>query len=279
MSNRGHWKTRHTNPRVNIAEVLPVFKAKLRAALHKDVDIAEECWEYAESKVFASGAYETRYIQGMQEGDLDPNNYGQYVVEDAIYIMLCVENFRALADRVEDATLKVFFNGRAESYKNYGEAMTSDWHIGDISAIELAPAAKRYAQLQKLLVNSSLPVGYAIASMVPCERLWPDLAQKMASAQASDNKNLYSFWIKDNESNSMKLAKMLNDVYNDQATLGTLDKAKLLQVYACAMNCEQNFFLSGTQRNVPDAVFPEWIESLATSSASSSSFSSEVDSA
>jgi len=245
-------------------------------------DVADECWKYSKSVEYAAGAYESDYIQGMQNGNLDPNFYGQYVVEDAVYIMLCVETFEYLAAKYKDDASEVgqelfdFFSGRAKSYKSYGQQMTKDWHIGDIAAIDLGIEAVRYSGFQRILAESELPVGYVIASLVPCERLWPELSKQMASKPTPNN--LYQFWIKDNASNSGKLAKMLNHLYIEPIKHGKLVKQKLFDVYSYAMSCEMNFFRSGCGQVTTAPPLPQWIQDIVNGTTNGSSESSQVDS-
>ena len=124
-------KTLLQNPRGNGSFIAAASGFIVTRSLVTTVDdIAEQCWKYPKSVEYAKEAYESGYIQGMQNGNLNPNFYGQYVVEDAVYIMLCVKTFNYLAAKYKDKfkTLYNFFTQKAQIYETYGKQMTDDWH-------------------------------------------------------------------------------------------------------------------------------------------------------
>ena len=102
------------------------------------------------NKKYPDDAYNTTFIQGIEDVNLRPNNYGAYTIQDAVYLLRASESFRILCTRarhektneaakppnVKDDNLiywyqdlAVFAQNRADSYLSYWEDMSKAWNI------------------------------------------------------------------------------------------------------------------------------------------------------
>ena len=70
-----------------------------------------------------------------------------------------------------------------------------DWHIGNVGALVLNEAVKGYIKHERDAVTALHPI-YGVMAQMPCERLWPWLAQQLKPG--SPPGNAYQGWINDN---------------------------------------------------------------------------------
>ena len=249
-------KLHRVNPRI-LPTSIELVSTDTRKFSPRRGGITTTFWENPISQGIFSETYTTAYIQGMEKGDLNPNYYGQYVVEDVIYLIRSIENLNYLAIKCAkpDPPLFEFFTEKAYSYTKYTLDMAKAWHIVDDDGLEAGPSVTDYIRLQRILAFSDLPVGYSIAAMIPCERMWPELALKMKAGTSATS--IYSSWADENAKYDIpgSLAKKLDAL----AEFGGLDPARLLEIYLLAMQCERNFFLAGGKQEYPSITIPQWI--------------------
>ncbi|CAH1265317.1 Hypp3161 [Branchiostoma lanceolatum] len=213
------------------------LQAFLEATVKQQVDsavgetLSELLWK--ENFDMAGKAWDTQYIQGMAFGTLDPRAFGHYTVQDAAYCKSSTDNLKFLVDKMDDDSLKKFFEGRYESYKRYTKELYDQWFLKPDGA-DLGKAAKWYVDLEyKVAQEGGL---YYLVAMIPCLRLWPYLAKKM---KAEDG-NIYKFWI--DENGSFHGAEKVEKVVNAHAS--SIDSQKASRIYRKCMYGEVNFFRS-----------------------------------
>jgi len=56
-------------------------------------------WQHVMNKKYPDDAYNTTFIQGIEDVNLRPNNYGAYTIQDAVYLLRASESFRILCTR------------------------------------------------------------------------------------------------------------------------------------------------------------------------------------
>jgi len=185
----------------------------------------ELLWKSVMLKNYPDDAYRTTFIQGIQNVNLRPNNYGAYMIQDAIYLLRASKYFLILNNRAnEEITneeakpltdkndnlinwykeLATFAYDRATSYNSYWENMKKTWNIKNPDEIRLNEAVTAYLHLQRDVFESKkVNLIHCLIVMIPCERLWPWLGRKADTIMTNvlgDNKKdtLYYFWINDN---------------------------------------------------------------------------------
>ncbi|WP_254564068.1 hypothetical protein [Oscillatoria sp. HE19RPO] len=198
-------------------------------------------WESA--KPIAEKTLQTCHIQGIKYGDLDPNHYGFYTVQDAIYCYQTTEQYRILAETATDANIKEFAEERQKSYERYTKNLFDNWCIEDPNSIKLSPELQKYINYKSEILKSHSSA-YFIVSNIPCVRLWTWLANQLQNRLVGAA-NLYSFWIQDNLSD--KSALTLEDFVDKNAH--ALDINEAIAVYKRCMEGEFEFFaLAGKVR-------------------------------
>ncbi|MGB8687190.1 MAG: hypothetical protein WCD53_07615 [Microcoleus sp.] len=203
--------------------------------------LSQIMWEAA--MPIAEQAMQTCHIQGIKYGDLDPNKYGFYTVQDAIYCYQATEQYRRLADTATDAPIKQFAEERCKSYEKYTKSLFEKWCINNPSGINLSSELQQYINYKSEVLNTHSSA-YFLVSNIPCLRLWTWLANQLQNRLVGPA-NLYSFWIQDNLSDQS--ARRLEDFVDSKAS--ELDVNEAIAVYKRCMQGELEFFaLAGKVR-------------------------------
>lgn len=192
----------------------------------------------------AEQALASDYVQGIKQGTLNPDNYGQYNVQDAAYCYNAQGDYRTVERRAEAAgfpELAAFAQARYESYLSYTESVLKEWHLAGGEAVIPGPAVKAYIDFEHSVANDMPPI-YGIMAMIPCDELWPWLATELQSYATSGN--LYSSWITDNNSwhGAYRLDNFIDLWFAAHPEVYQWDTA--LYVMRSCMTCEANFFRS-----------------------------------
>ncbi len=192
----------------------------------------------------AKDALATKYISGIGNGTLDPNDYGHYTIQDVAYCASAIEDFGTMASKAKALglpNLAAFVEARQSSYRAYAQALGSAWHVSDPSGISPGPAAAQYLAFESLVATSYHPI-YGIVVMIPCYKLWAWLANQLEPS--SPPGNLYEFWITENS--SFESAYRMDNFLNSWAAAhpGVVAPPLAQAVYEAAMMGELNFFRS-----------------------------------
>eukprot|EP00057_Strongylocentrotus_purpuratus_P005039 XP_003730066.1 PREDICTED: uncharacterized protein LOC764526 isoform X1 [Strongylocentrotus purpuratus] len=207
----------------------------------KAVPLADWLWD--KSQVQAQAALDTDFIQGIKSGLLDPTNYGGYTVQDAVYCDNATDYFGIAEMKACDKELKEFIAARIKSYAEYTEIMFKEWYIKHPKGIAMGDAAASYSKFELGVATKEEPF-YLLIAMLPCEKLWGWLAQEIKSG--INDTNVYSFWIQDNLPGSHTLANYIDE----NAENFKVDLKKAMKIYKDGMQCEVDFFTSGTIEEV-----------------------------
>lgn len=150
-----------------------------------------------QSAGFAEDALQTKFIQGIGAGNLDPNKYGAFHVSDAFYCFHGAPDYLAAADRVsDDVQLKEFLLKKYHSYDKYNKSFLEAWHIKDAGVIVPADVCRQYSEYETSIINDpDLDPVHCLIVMLPCEYLWFWLADKLSPPASG---NIYAPWITGN---------------------------------------------------------------------------------
>jgi thiaminase/transcriptional activator TenA len=197
---------------------------------------------WLDSQDIAQEALATKYIQGIGSGTLDPNAYGIYNVHDAVYCFYAEGDYRRAETRAKkagEAEIATFCQVRYQSYEKYRTETFAAWGLQDAKAVEPGDAVHQYVEVEHTVAEKAPPI-YLVAAMIPCDQLWPWLADQIAPK--SPPNNVYEFWITEN--NSWSGAYVLDnfvDRWNGEHP-GELDFDKAKAVYRACMTGEVNCF-------------------------------------
>ncbi|XP_019617645.1 PREDICTED: uncharacterized protein LOC109464968 [Branchiostoma belcheri] len=215
-----------------------VLRATAQQRVADEKTLSERLWD--QNLDLVDAAWDTKFIQGIAHGNLDPNDYGQYTVQDAAYCNAATDNLQFLTDKVQGAPLEEFFKGQYEGYKGYTQELYESWFLKPDGA-DLGPAAQAYVDLEHEIAHNEEAL-YYLVSMIPCLRLWPYLAKMMEKGGYDKESNIYKFWIEDN--GSYKSAEEVEEVVDGCSLSGLINEEKANQIYRKCMYGEVNFFKS-----------------------------------
>ncbi|MEM7397189.1 MAG: hypothetical protein AAF492_33120, partial [Verrucomicrobiota bacterium] len=103
----------------------------------------------------------------------------------------------ALATSQNEPLLAKFAKAHYTSYADWVvNTYLPSWHIGEVEALALNKACQDYIDHERKAVTTLHPI-YGVIAQIPCERLWPWLAEQLEPN--SPPHNVYQFWIEEND--------------------------------------------------------------------------------
>ena len=94
-----------------------------------------------------NAAKESKFIQGMATGTLDPDDYGGYMVQDAAYCFNAVGAFDHAAQEMQGQgkpEFSLLYRVQSESYKSYNQEFVKTWRLKNTDSVVMGPAAEMY---------------------------------------------------------------------------------------------------------------------------------------
>jgi len=86
----------------------------------------------------AQKALNTKYIQGIKHGNLNPVTYGRAMLNDGYFCFRCRETYSIAAQRdniYNDKTLNAYLQYKVGSYTRYNEDFRKTWHLKSADSI------------------------------------------------------------------------------------------------------------------------------------------------
>lgn len=195
-------------------------------------------WE--ECLPIAKQVLDTDFFKGISAGTLDPNAYGSLMVQDAYYCFEGRDAYDVAATHPYDAVCQDFMISKAESYDEYNVYYHQTWHIRNASGVIPGNEIKEYADYEAY-VAAHMDSPYMLAVMLPCEYLWPWVANALKLSANPDS--LYYFWIESNGGTPEGAYQMANLL---ETYRGSIDEDQVMDVFTKAMNYELSVFKSAT---------------------------------
>ena len=192
----------------------------------------------ATSVTIRNAAKETKFIQGMANGTLDPDDYGGYMVQDAAYCFNAVGAFDSAAQQMQlqgKLEFSLLYRVQSESYKSYNQEFVKTWRLKNTESVVMGPAAEMYVGYESAL--SRQDAKFLSIAMLPCTMLWPWIAGELIDSV--DRKNPYYGWFDDNKpdpNDKSRLEKFVDFFFTEE------DKEKSLLIFLEGLVNELNFF-------------------------------------
>ena len=183
-------------------------------------------------------AKESKFIQGMAAGTLDPDDYGGYMVQDAAYCFNAVTAFDQAAQQMQmngKPEFALLYRVQSESFKGYNEEFVKTWRLKSPDSVLMGPAAETYVGYESCL--SLQDPKYLCIATLPCVMLWPWLAGELIDSV--DKSNPYFGWFEDNKpdpNDSSRLEKFVDYFFEHE------EKEKCQVIFHEGMVNELNFF-------------------------------------
>lgn len=133
-------------------------------------------------------AVETKWIQGIRNGNLDPDNYGRYTVQDVGYVARATDNWQVAKTKAKlyDADIYKYCDDQVSSMIKYTAELSTAWHVQPDGVI-LGDALDQYMDYEEYIVEN-YPPSYFLVAMYACYYLWPWICQQIGEPAKT---NLY----------------------------------------------------------------------------------------
>jgi thiaminase/transcriptional activator TenA len=153
----------------------------------------------------AQASLDTKFIQGIKNGNLSPNNYGALTVLDAYYCYNGATSFQIAQMNPEldkEPLLAKLLFQLYTNYNTYNQTFLNVWHILNADCVVPTTNCEAYAHHERVVANYDHPI-YTLVVMLPCYYLWYWLSDQIWDYREN---NLYGFWIEGCHSSSSAYA-------------------------------------------------------------------------
>ncbi|XP_061593090.1 uncharacterized protein LOC133457776 [Cololabis saira] len=199
----------------------------------KDLDVYDSLW--VNNKDVATQTWETPFMQHMKHGDLQSDDYVNFMIQDINYLVNVTAMLKEMTKRVKDPEdLKNFFQEQYEGYNSFAEAILKQFNLNGVSEIKPIPAMEKYLKDYKDIMDNDKPIFFAV-SLLPCYRLWLWLANELDIGYG----NAYFIWKMNNMSGHPEkyYRKLLDDNLKTKEDIEHADK-----IFRQQMQNERDFF-------------------------------------
>ena len=92
------------------------------------------------SEIIRNRAKESKFIQGMAKGSLDPDVYGGYMVQDAAYCFNAVDSYERAAEKMQGVgkpDFSLLYRTQSESFKSYNQYFLQTWRLQNTDSVAI----------------------------------------------------------------------------------------------------------------------------------------------
>ena len=201
------------------------------------MNLSKLLWDKNKDLAFAS--LNSKFVQGIKNGNLPKNNFQSYVAQDYFFLESFARAYGLAISKCFDINairiLSELLLGVSEELVLH-EKYAKEWGI-NITTNKIENSTKAYTDfLKKISLESSCVE--ILVTMTPCMRLYAWIGKNLSS---STSNNRYKNWIVTYSDETFeKLAKSLEEIIDTYK--GTYDLDQLNYLYREAMDLEVKFF-------------------------------------
>jgi len=116
----------------------------------------------------AQKALNTKFLQGIKNGNLDPTKYGAFNVSDAYYCFNGAVDYLIAGNKAKDEELKAFLYKKCESFINFNNSLGETWRLKDCSSVVPTESIKNYSDFKRSVAINEDSI-YSLIAMLPCK--------------------------------------------------------------------------------------------------------------
>ena len=201
------------------------------------MNLSKHLWD--KNKDLAFESLNSKFVQGIKNGNLPKNNFQSYVAQDYFFLESFARAYGLAISKCFDInairTLSELLLGVSEELVLH-EKYAKEWEI-NLTNNKIEIPTKAYTDfLRKISLESSCIE--ILVAMTPCMRLYAWIGKKLS---ASTSNNIYKDWIVTySDENFEKLANSLEEIIDTYK--GSYDLDQLNHLYQEAMDLEVKFF-------------------------------------
>ena len=199
------------------------------------------------SEIIRNRAKESKFIQGMAKGSLDPNVYGGYMVQDAAYCFNAVDSYERAAEKMQGVgkpDFSLLYRTQSESFKRYNHDFLQKWRLRNSDSVAMGPAAATYVGYERALSQNDPK--YLCIAMLPWTMLWPWIAGQLIASVEKNNP--YYVWFDENKPSDQSHLERFVDHFFVQVE--PEEQQKCLSIFQEGLVNELNFFRSACDQTL-----------------------------
>ena len=199
------------------------------------------------SSIFWERSFEHPFIQGLVSGELAPEVFRYYLLQDRYYLEHFSKLYFLIAEKSDSEEIQAHLRLNAEELKNgeifVREGFFKELEIGEQEILEtpVAPTAYHYvSHMYRQLVDGT--VNTAIAGMLPCAWLYHEIGLRLIDRGSSNA--LYQRWIETQASEEAaaqieKECAIINQLYQES---NESEREKMLEAFVISSKMEYEFW-------------------------------------
>ena len=161
-------------------------KAVKQSAKEDKTTFIQDLWDRCLKAGLPQLAVQTKWIQGIKNGDLNPNNYGRYTVQDVGYCQRATDNWKTAKDKSKDYDEDIYqyCSDQVKSMMRFTAELANSWHVRP-DGVVLGEPLEKYLDYEEYIVNNYQPPYFCVA-MYACYYLWPWVCQQIGEPQKTN---------------------------------------------------------------------------------------------
>ncbi len=195
------------------------------------MSLSRNLWQ--ENQDLAKASLQHPFVQGIRNGTLPTDSFQRYLDQDIPFMKATIRVYSLILSRVDEDGMYSMFNLLSGAFD---ELKTQQAKQLPGQKSKLLPAAKNYIEFMS--AQSTMDdIGYALAAITPCVRLYAYLGQFLLNETKLEPKHAYSDWIEAYGDPSVEtMAVQLEELLDRHAI------SDVSEVYREAMLLEIEFF-------------------------------------
>ena len=192
----------------------------------------------------ADSTFASNFIQGIKNGNLDPERYGCLYVLDAYYCYRAASSMWTAAEKVKNTDSEAYelLTDLYNNYNEYNKVYLEHWHLQTFKDIMPTDNFRLYADHEAKQAAEE-DVLYFLVSLLPCYYLWAWMANKI-DADSSSKPGLYQFWVDGNKGEAGS-ATVVDNFINSRTGTSVWNLTKAEQVFSTSLGFESRVFNEG----------------------------------
>ncbi|KAH7295993.1 hypothetical protein KP509_26G002700 [Ceratopteris richardii] len=207
----------------------------MAAHTQEGLTLSEFIWN--QSSDLLEEARNTLFIRGVRDGELDPNFYGIYMLQDGLWCLevskIWKEVSRSNREGIDDQ-IRQFARESASKYRKGAENIYQGWNISQIRA---GSEAQDYVHFIRAAFKEYAPS--VLIATYACVKLWLTLTNELENVVKEGNP--YKVWVDTMKSSGRTAEKQAQLIDTHKG----FDRHAALSMFRMAMQKEIMFFNRG----------------------------------
>lgn len=211
--------------------------------LRQDMNLSDYIWNGAVDLL--PKAWNTTFIAGVSNGDMDPNFYGNYILQDAVYCRIVAQLWTQLANNASvDEKVREYASNSISGFQECSTTLFDEWNVKDdeedgYGVIVRAPVMQYVTFIEDTMLEYPPNVLFATYA---CLKLWNNLTGDLWSMVENSTTNPYKVWVSDNHGSGSSARRQAAQMNEWDQQYQWYNWSEALSLFRTAVMNEINFF-------------------------------------